>query len=71
VPPKYKEAAPRVNFTTTNKEVAIEPDESQKTVSDHPMEGTVEDVTDWPKWYAEVQEVVDGTSIQPPLKKDK
>jgi hypothetical protein len=71
VQPENTEAAPRVNGTTTNQEATVEPDESQTTVSDHPLEGTIEDVTDWPEWYAEVQTMAVGTSSQPPLKKDK
>jgi len=40
---------------TPNQEATIEPDESQTTVSDHPPEGTVEDVTGWMEWYSKVQ----------------
>jgi hypothetical protein len=54
-----------------NQEAAVEPDESQTTVSDHPPEGTVEDVTGWPEWYSEVQTMAAGTSSQPLPKKDK
>jgi hypothetical protein len=41
----------RVNGMMTNQEATVEPDESQTTMSDHPPEGTVEDVTGWPEWY--------------------
>jgi hypothetical protein len=61
----------RVNGMTMNQEATIKPDESQTTMSDHPLEGTVEHVMDCPKWYVEVQTMAAGTSIQPPLKKDK
>jgi hypothetical protein len=37
-----------------NQENAVDPDESQTTMSDHPQEGEVEDVTGWPKWYSYV-----------------
>jgi hypothetical protein len=54
-----------------NQEATVELDESQTTVSDHPLEGIVEDVMGWPEWYSEVQMVIVGTSSQPPPKKDK
>jgi hypothetical protein len=56
---------------TMNQEAVVKPDESQTTMSDHPPEGTVEDVTGWPEWYSKVQTVIAGTSSQPPPKKDK
>jgi hypothetical protein len=50
----------------------IEPDESQMTISDHPPEGMVEDITGQPEWYTEEQPEAVGTSSQPPpSKKDK
>jgi hypothetical protein len=70
--PENTEAALKVNGMTTNQEATIEPDESQTTMSDHPLEGTVEDVTGWPEWYSETQPGATGTSSQPPPpKKDK
>jgi hypothetical protein len=55
-----------------NQEATIEPDESQTTMSDHPPEGTVEEVTGWPEGYSEAQTTAAGTSSQPPPpKKDK
>jgi hypothetical protein len=71
VQPENTEAAPRVNGMMMNQEATVEPDESQTTVSDHPPEGTVEDVTGWPEWYSEVQTMEAGTSSQPLPKKDK
>jgi hypothetical protein len=72
VQPENTEAALKVNGTTPNQEVTIEPDESQTTISDHPPEGMVEDVTGWPDWYSEAQPEAAGTSSQPPpSKKDK
>jgi hypothetical protein len=57
---------------TPNLKTTVEPDESQTTISDHPAEGTVEDVSGWPEWYTEEQPKAVGTSSQPPPpKKDK
>jgi hypothetical protein len=53
VQPENPEEAPRVNGMTPNQEEAVEPDESQTTVSDHPQEGAVEDVMGWPEQYVE------------------
>jgi hypothetical protein len=69
--PENSEEAPRVNGTKMNLEAAVEPDESQTTVSEHPPEVTVEDVTNCLEWYSEAQMTVTRTSIQPPPKKDK
>jgi hypothetical protein len=44
VQPENIEVAPRVNGTTTNQEASVKLNESQTTMSDHPPEGTVEDV---------------------------
>jgi hypothetical protein len=72
VQPENTEAALKVNGTMMNQEATVEPDESQTTISDHPLEGTVEDVTGWPEWYSEEQPEAAGTSSQPPPpKKDK
>jgi hypothetical protein len=49
-----------------NLEATVEPDESQTTISNHPLEGTVEDIKGWPKWYFEEQLGAIGTSSQPP-----
>jgi hypothetical protein len=65
------EVALRVNGTMMNQEASVEPDESQKTMSDHPLEGIVKDVMGWPEWCSKVQTMVVGTSIQPLPKKDK
>jgi hypothetical protein len=37
----------------TNQEEKIEPGKSQKTMSDHPWEGAVEDVMGWLEKYVE------------------
>jgi hypothetical protein len=72
VQPKNVEAALRGNGMALIQESAIEPDESQRTISDHPVGGMVEDVSDWPEWHTEEQPKVVGTSSQQPLaKKDK
>jgi hypothetical protein len=72
VQPENTEAAPRVNGTMLNLEATVEPDESQTIVSDHPLEGTIEDVPGWSEWYAKEQPEATGTSSQPPPpKKDK
>jgi hypothetical protein len=47
-------------------EAIVEPDESQTTISDHPLEGTVEDVTGWPEWYFKEQLGAAGTLSPPP-----
>jgi hypothetical protein len=44
--------ASRLNETTTNMAAIVEPYESQTTMSDHPLEGIVEDVTGWPEWFS-------------------
>jgi hypothetical protein len=69
--PENTEATPRVNGIVMNQEAAVEPDESQTTMSDHPPEGTVEHVMGWTEWYSEVQTMATETSSQPLLKKDK
>jgi hypothetical protein len=72
VQPENTEAASKFNGTTPNMKATIELDKSQTTISDHPPEGTVEDVTGWPEWYSQEQPKVARTSSQPPLpKKDK
>jgi hypothetical protein len=42
---KNPEEALRVNGTTPNQEAAVEPKESQTTMSKHPQKGEMEDVT--------------------------
>jgi hypothetical protein len=55
-----------------NWEVAIEQDDSQTIISDHPLEGIVKYVTGCPEWYSKTQPGAVGTSSQPPPpKKDK
>jgi hypothetical protein len=72
VQPENTKAAMKVNGTVLNMKIVVEPDESQTTISNHPVEGTVEDVSGWPEWYTKEQPEVVGTSIHPPpLKKDK
>jgi hypothetical protein len=72
VQPENTEAASKVNGMTPNMKVAVEPDESQMTISDYPPEGIVEDVTGWLEWYSQEQPKAAGTSSQPPPpKKDK
>jgi hypothetical protein len=72
VQPENTEAAPKVNGMTPNLKTAVEPNESQMTISDHPTEGTVEDVSSWLEWYTEEQPEAAGTSSQPPPpQKDK
>jgi hypothetical protein len=53
VQPENPEEAPRVNGMTPNQEEVTEPEESQTTVSEHPQEGAVEDVTSRPEQYVE------------------
>jgi hypothetical protein len=66
------EPTPKVNGKASNPTPAVEPDESQTTISYHQAEGTVEYVSAWPEWYTEEQLEVVGTSIQPPpVKKEK
>jgi hypothetical protein len=70
--PENAEASLRVNGTKPIQELAVEIDESQTTISDHPQEGTVDDVTGWLEWYIEEQMEVTGTlSEPPPPQKDK
>ena len=66
------EAPSKANETVPNQEPAIEPNESQTTISNYPQEGMVEDVTGWLEWFIGEQSEVAGTSSQPPPpKKDK
>jgi hypothetical protein len=53
VQPENPEEALRVNGMAPNQEAVVEPDESQTTMSEHPQEGAVEDVTSWPEQYVE------------------
>jgi hypothetical protein len=72
VQPENTEAAPQVNGTTPNLKTTIETDESETIISDHPMKGTVEDVSGWSEWFTKEQPKAAGTSSQPPPpKKDK
>jgi hypothetical protein len=55
-----------------SRQAAVEPDESQTTISEHPAGETGEDVSAWPEWVTEEQPEATGTSSQPPLQqKDK
>jgi hypothetical protein len=71
VQPESTEAALEVNGMTQNLEAAVEPDESQMTISEHPAGETTEDVSAWPEWLMEEQPEAAGTSSQPPQQKDK
>jgi len=53
VQPENIEVASKVNGMTMNHEAGIEPDKLQTTVSDHPLEGIVEEVIGWPEGYSE------------------
>jgi hypothetical protein len=55
VKPENTEAALKFNGTTSNPTPTVEPDESQMTISDHPVEGMVEDVSASMEWYIEEQ----------------
>jgi hypothetical protein len=69
--PENTEETMRVNGTTMNQEAAVELDESQTTMLEHPLEGIVEDFTGCLEWYSEVQTVGVGTLSQPPPNKYK
>jgi hypothetical protein len=56
----------RVNGMVPKQEEVIEPKESQTTVSEHPHEGAVEDVTSRPEQYFKERPMEVGTSSQPP-----
>jgi hypothetical protein len=71
VKPKNIEETSRVNGTMKSQEVAINPGESQMIMSDHQLEGTVEDVMGWLEWYFEVQMMATRTLRQPPTKANK
>jgi hypothetical protein len=49
VQPENIGATLKVNGTTLNMEAVVDLDESQMTISDHPLEGTVEDFIGWPE----------------------
>jgi hypothetical protein len=53
VQPENTKVAPKVNGTESNLDATIKLDESQTTISDHPPERTIEDVTGWLEWYIE------------------
>jgi hypothetical protein len=46
VQPEDTKATPKFNGMTPNPKNAVEPDESQTTISDHPTEEKGEDVSD-------------------------
>jgi hypothetical protein len=71
VQPKNTEETLRVNGTMKSQEATINPGESQMIMSDHQLEGIVEDVMGWPEWYFEVQMTATGTLSQPPTKENK
>jgi hypothetical protein len=50
--PENTKVTLRVNGTVTNQEEAINSNESQTTMSNHPPKGTIEDVIGWPEWYS-------------------
>jgi hypothetical protein len=62
VQPENTEVDPKFNGTLSNREVRVEPDESQTTISYHPLEGAVEDVTGWSECYTEEQSKYIGNS---------
>jgi hypothetical protein len=55
-----------------NRDATIDPDESQTTISYHPLEGVVEDIIGHMEWQTEEQTKIAGTSSHPPpSRKDK
>jgi hypothetical protein len=62
---EHTEVASKVNVTTPNPEVVVEPNESQKTISEHPIGETAEDVSDWSEWLMEEKSEAVGTLSQP------
>jgi len=46
--PENTEVAPKFNGRTKNQEELVYLDESQTTMSKHPLEGTVEVILGWP-----------------------
>jgi hypothetical protein len=66
VQPENTEEAPKVNGMMPNMEAAIELEESQMTISEHPLEGMVKDVKGWSEWYSEEQLEAARTSSHPP-----
>jgi hypothetical protein len=71
VQPENTEIAPEVNGTASNLEVVVEPDESQMTISEHPVGEIGEYVSAWLEWVTEEQPEAAGTLSQPPQQKDK
>jgi hypothetical protein len=55
VQPENIGPVPEGNGMKMNQDTTIEPDESQMTISDHPLEGAVEDIMGQPEWYTEEQ----------------
>jgi len=58
VQPENPEVAPKFNGTILNPTAAVDPDESQTTISEmtiseHLAGETVEYVSSWPKWHTE------------------
>jgi hypothetical protein len=61
VQPENTEENLKVNGMTSNLTTAVEPDESQTTISEHPAGETIDDVLTWPEWHTEEQPKVTGT----------
>jgi len=65
-----KEAS-KSNGTTSNLIATVEPDESQMTISEHPVGETTDDVSAWPEWNIEGQPEGARNLSQPSQPKDK
>jgi hypothetical protein len=61
VQPENIEASPKANGTVSNPTAIVEPDESQTTISEHPVGETADDVSAWLEWHIQGQPEVAGT----------
>jgi hypothetical protein len=70
--PEHTKSTPKVNGMTPNSEAPVEPNESQTTISEHPVGEKGEDVLAWLEWVMKEQPEATRTSSQPPpQQKDK
>jgi hypothetical protein len=67
--PENTEVALKVNGTVSKMTAAVEPNESQMTISEHSTREIGEDVSAWMEWVTEEHPEAIGTSNQPPLQK--